>query len=65
MGNANYALFMRPDVILQFGELRIFALIGAFTIGISILIFLISTRYLVNPIERLSEATKRIAARKI
>ncbi|KAA2301216.1 HAMP domain-containing protein, partial [Clostridioides difficile] len=65
LDNANYALFMRPDVILQFGELRIFfALIGAFTIGISILIFLISTRYLVNPIERLSEATKRIAQGK-
>lgn len=62
MGNASYALFMRPDVILQFGELRIFfALIGAFTVGISILLFIISTRYLVNPIERLSEATKRIA----
>lgn len=24
LGNTNYALFMRPDVILQFGELRIF-----------------------------------------
>ncbi|MCG7386781.1 HAMP domain-containing sensor histidine kinase [Paenibacillus sp. ACRRY] len=61
LGNTSYGLFMRPDVILQFGELRIFfALIGAMTIGISILIFLISTRYLVNPIERLSEATKRI-----
>lgn len=34
------------------------------TIGISILIFLISTRYLVNPIERLSEATKRVAQGK-
>ncbi|PYE47828.1 HAMP domain-containing histidine kinase [Paenibacillus barcinonensis] len=62
VGNDRYALFMRPDVILQFGELRIFfALIGALTVGISVLIFLFSTRYLVNPIERLSEATKRIA----
>jgi signal transduction histidine kinase len=62
VGDARYAMFMRPDVILQFGELRIFfALIGALTVGISVLIFLFSTRYLVNPIERLSEATKRIA----
>ncbi|PZT53213.1 sensor histidine kinase [Paenibacillus silvae] len=62
VGDTRYAMFMRPDVILQFGELRIFfALIGALTVGISVLIFLFSTRYLVNPIERLSEATKRIA----
>ncbi|MGO4272035.1 histidine kinase dimerization/phospho-acceptor domain-containing protein, partial [Paenibacillus sp. TAF58] len=58
----NYALFIRPDVILQFGELRIFfALIGLLTVLISIILFLISTRYLVKPITRLSEATKRIA----
>lgn len=53
---------MRPDVILQFGELRIFfALIGLLTVIISILLFLISTRYLVKPITRLSDATKQIA----
>lgn len=57
-----YALFMRPDVILQFGELRIFfAWIILLTIVISILLFLVSTRYLVKPITRLSEATKLIA----
>ncbi|WP_261305234.1 sensor histidine kinase [Paenibacillus andongensis] len=62
VSDRNYALFMRPDVILQFGELRIFfALIGLFTVLISIIFFLISTRYLVKPITRLSEATKRIA----
>ncbi|MBR2566566.1 MAG: HAMP domain-containing histidine kinase [Paenibacillus sp.] len=62
VGGTHYAMFMRPDVILQFGELRIFfALIWALTVGVSVLIFLFSTRYLVNPIERLSEATKRIA----
>ncbi|AET61075.1 histidine kinase [Paenibacillus terrae HPL-003] len=60
--NKNYALFMRPDVILQFGELRIFfALIGLLTVAISILLFLISTRYLVKPLTRLSDATKQIA----
>ncbi|WP_068505223.1 sensor histidine kinase [Paenibacillus kribbensis] len=61
-GNKNYALFMRPDVILQFGELRMFfALIGLLTVAISILLFLISTRYLVKPLTRLSDATKQIA----
>lgn len=58
----DYALFMRPDVILQFGELRIFfALIGLLTVAISIIFFLFSTRYLVRPITRLSDATKLIA----
>jgi Signal transduction histidine kinase len=58
----SYALFMRPDVLLQFGELRtFFALVGLLTVMISILFFLISTRYLVKPITRLTEATKRIA----
>ncbi|AZN38833.1 sensor histidine kinase [Paenibacillus albus] len=57
-----YALFMRPDVLLQFGELRtFFALVGLLTIIISILFFLASTRYIVNPITRLTEATKRLA----
>ncbi|MDO7908226.1 HAMP domain-containing sensor histidine kinase [Paenibacillus sp. JX-17] len=57
-----YALFIRPDVIQQFGELRVFfALIILCTVVISILLFLVSTRYLVKPISRLSEATKRIA----
>ncbi|MEW9700400.1 sensor histidine kinase [Paenibacillus sp. SI8] len=62
ISNQTYALFMRPDVMLQFGELRVFfALIGLFTVLISILFFLISTRYLVKPITRLSDATKQIA----
>lgn len=58
----NYALFLRPDVILQFGELRIFfGLMGVFAVVISILLFLVSTRYVVKPITRLSAATRRIA----
>lgn len=62
IGQGSYAMFMRPDVILQFGELRIFfALIGLLAVAICVLLFLFSTRYLVQPIERLSEATKRIA----
>ncbi|MGG1517184.1 HAMP domain-containing sensor histidine kinase [Paenibacillus oryzisoli] len=61
-GGHTYAMFVRPDVLLQFGELRtFFALIFGLTIAISVLCFLLSTRYLVKPITRLSEATKRIA----
>ncbi|MBD3920377.1 HAMP domain-containing histidine kinase [Paenibacillus sp. PR3] len=57
-----FALFMRPDVLLQFGELRtFFALVGLLTVIISILLFLISTRYIVKPITRLTDATKRLA----
>ncbi|MFB9329914.1 sensor histidine kinase [Paenibacillus aurantiacus] len=61
-GASRQALFMRPDVLLQFGELRsFFAMIGLLAVVFSILVFLASTRYLVRPITRLSEATKRIA----
>lgn len=57
-----YAMFLRPDVRLQFGELRVFfALIFMFTMTFSIPILLLSTRYLVQPIAQLTEATKRIA----
>ncbi|WP_168118960.1 HAMP domain-containing sensor histidine kinase [Paenibacillus sp. HB172176] len=62
LADREFALFIRPDVILQFGELRsFFAWIIVLTVAISILLFLISTRYLVKPITRLSEATKRMA----
>lgn len=57
-----YALFLRPDVQLQFGELRtFFALVALLTIVVSILLFLVSTRYIVKPITRLTEATQRLA----
>ncbi|NGZ74368.1 sensor histidine kinase [Saccharibacillus alkalitolerans] len=56
------ALFLRPDVILQFGELRsFFAMIGLLTVAFSIAILLIATRYLVKPITRMTAATKEIA----
>ncbi|RUT35994.1 HAMP domain-containing histidine kinase [Paenibacillus zeisoli] len=62
LNGGKYALFMRPDVLLQFGELRnFFAMIGGLTIAFSVLAMLISTTYLVKPITRLTEATKRIA----
>jgi signal transduction histidine kinase len=62
VGDKRYALFLRPDVSLQFGELRIFfAMILVLSILFSIPYFLLSTRYLVQPITFLTEATKRIA----
>ncbi|WP_068617325.1 sensor histidine kinase [Paenibacillus tuaregi] len=62
LNGERYALFVRPDVVLQFGELRIFfALIGGLAVVFSVAAMLLSTRYLVKPITRLTEATKRIA----
>ena len=60
-----YALFLRPNVELQFGELRIlFSIILSLTILLSILMVFISTRYIVKPIVKLTEATKIIAEGK-
>ncbi|MBD7968449.1 sensor histidine kinase [Paenibacillus gallinarum] len=57
-----HALFVRPNVELQFGELRIFfALLLVLTTLISIILVFISTRYIVKPVTRLTEATKQIA----
>ncbi|MDO3411961.1 HAMP domain-containing sensor histidine kinase [Saccharibacillus sp. CPCC 101409] len=62
IGGKPAALFLRPDVILQFGELRsFFAMIGLLTVAFSIAIFLIATRYLVKPITRMTAATQQIA----
>ncbi|MEC0092124.1 sensor histidine kinase [Paenibacillus macquariensis] len=56
-----YALFMRPDVEVQFGELRIFIgmLIG-FTLLFCLGFVVISALHIVRPISRLTTATKRI-----
>jgi signal transduction histidine kinase len=60
-----YALFIRPNVKMQFGELRIlFSIILLLTILLSILLVFISTRYIVKPIIQLTEATKIIAEGK-
>lgn len=57
-----HAIFVRPNVELQFGELRIFfALLLVLTTLISIILVFISTRYIVKPVTRLTEATKQIA----
>ncbi|MBC8862876.1 sensor histidine kinase, partial [Escherichia coli] len=52
------ALFIRQDPEKQFGELRIFfAMILIFTSIISILLVLISGRYIVKPVVKLTNAT--------
>nr|WP_269448668.1 HAMP domain-containing sensor histidine kinase [Metabacillus kandeliae] len=60
-----YAMFMRPDTELQIGELRIFlAVLLLLTFAISVLLVVFSTRYLVAPITKLTEATKSISSGK-
>lgn len=57
-----YALFLRPDAEIQFGELRIFfALIIGFTLLISLGFVMIGALHIVRPISRLTAATKRIS----
>lgn len=56
-----YAMFLRPDIEYQLGEFRYFlAFLFGGMVGISVLLVLISTRYLVRPLVKLTEATKRI-----
>ncbi len=65
VGGESYALFVRPNIELQFSEMRIFfSILLLLTILLSILLVLISTRYIVKPIVKLTEATKKIAEGK-
>src|SRR5699024_12687151 len=58
-----YALFIRPNTMQQFGEMRIFlAILLIFSLLFSFLLVLISTQFIVNQIKKLTDATKRIAA---
>lgn len=58
-----HALFVRPNTVQQFGEMRIFlALIVVFSLIFSFILVLMSTRLIVNPIQKLTEATRKIAA---
>lgn len=64
-GGQDYALFLRPNVGVLFGELRIFfAVLVILSVLLSILFVVISTRYIVNPIVKLTEATKILAQGK-
>lgn len=57
-----YALFIRPDIKLLFNEMHIlFGWLLALTIILSIVIVIFSTKYLVNPISKLTIATKSLS----
>ncbi|MCJ8009815.1 sensor histidine kinase [Lederbergia wuyishanensis] len=57
------ALFVRPNVEKQFGEMRIiFSLILGLTFFISILLIVVFATFLVRPIKRLTKATRKVAS---
>lgn len=57
------ALFVRPNTPQQFGEMRTFlAMLLIFILLFSFLLILISTTFIVNPVKKLTEATRKIAA---
>jgi len=57
-----HALFIRPDITVQFGEMRIFfSIIMVIAILLSILLVGIITRFIVKPIVKLTEATQSVA----
>ncbi|MEH7252778.1 HAMP domain-containing sensor histidine kinase, partial [Neobacillus niacini] len=58
----NYALFIRPDIKLLFNEMHIlFGWLLALMIILSIVMVLVSTKYLVKPISKLTAATKSLS----
>lgn len=58
----NFALFVRPDIKLLFNEMHIlFGWILALSITLSIVMVVISTKYLVKPISNLTKATKLLS----
>ncbi len=63
INGAQHGLFIRPNIEQQLGEFREFlAVLVALMVVCSILFVVISTRFIVKPIEQLSDATKRMAA---
>jgi signal transduction histidine kinase len=59
----NYALFIRPDIKLLFNEMHVlFGWLLALMIMLSIVMVLFSTKYLVKPISKLTNATKSLSA---
>jgi signal transduction histidine kinase len=58
----SYALFIRPDIKLLFNEMHLlFGWLLVFTIILSIIMVLFSTKYLVKPISKLTTATKSLS----
>ena len=61
-GDKQYALFIRPDIQQQFGEMRIFlAVLLVFIVILSIIFIAIAARYIVRPIRIFTKATQKIA----
>ncbi|MDY0410253.1 histidine kinase dimerization/phospho-acceptor domain-containing protein [Paracerasibacillus soli] len=57
------ALFVRQNTKLQFGEMRIFlAILLVLILVLSFILIILSTMFVVRPIKRLTEATKKIAS---
>ncbi|MFB5194348.1 sensor histidine kinase [Neobacillus sp. KR4-4] len=57
-----YAIFIRPDIKLMFNEMHIlFGWLLIISILLSVILVLISTKYLVKPIRKLNFATRAIA----
>ncbi|MBU5466857.1 HAMP domain-containing histidine kinase [Virgibacillus sp. MSJ-26] len=63
MNGKTHALFVRPDTNHQFGEMRIFIVVLlVLALLFSFLLVLVSTTFIVRPIKKLTDATKKIAA---
>lgn len=59
----DYALFIRPDIKLLFNEMHfLFAWILLLSIVLSIILVVFSTKYLIKPIAKLTQATKLLAS---
>lgn len=64
IGESTYALFMRPDIELLFNEMHLlFGILFVLTIVLSMILVLVSTKYLIKPVTKLSIATKQLASR--
>lgn len=58
-----FALFVRSDTEIMFGEMRVFlAVLVVVMLLLTFIFVLISTQFIVDPIRKLREATKKIAA---
>lgn len=62
-GDKQYALFIRPDIQQQFGEMRIFlAVLLGFIVVLSIIFIAVAAGYIVRPIRTFTKATQKIAS---
>lgn len=62
-GEKPYAVFIRPNLEQQFGEVRIIlGLLLGFSFVFSILFIIVSSRYIVKPVKKLTAATNKIVS---